>query len=78
MLLEKALIYMESMLGRRIDYDELLRIMVDKLLGRRPELLLWLVENPVKDYDRTLALRILGEERARDERFREVVGEGSS
>jgi hypothetical protein len=27
------------------------------------------VENPVKDYDRTLALRILEEERARDERF---------
>jgi hypothetical protein len=44
---------------------------------RRPELLLWLVENPVEGYDRTLALRILGEERARDERFREVVGEGS-
>jgi hypothetical protein len=66
------------MLGRRINYDELLRIMVDKLLGRRPELLLWLVENPVEGYDRTLALRILGEERVRDERFREVIGEGSS
>jgi hypothetical protein len=68
---------MENVLGRRIDYDELLRIMVDKLIGRRSELLLWLVGDPVECYDRTLALRILEEERARDERFREVVGESS-
>ncbi|MFZ8790497.1 MAG: hypothetical protein ACO2OZ_12735 [Acidilobaceae archaeon] len=52
--------------------------MVDKLPGKRPELLLWLVENPVKDYDRTSALRILEEGRARDERFRESGGECDS
>jgi|GEM_PF-1260722 hypothetical protein len=72
------MVYMESMLGRRIDCDEVLRTMVDKLPGKRPELLLWLVENPVKDYDRTSALRILEEGRARDERFRESGGECDS
>jgi hypothetical protein len=72
------MVYMESMLGRRIDCDEVLRTMVDKLSGKRPELLLWLVENPVKDYDRTSALRILEEGRARDERFREPGGECDS
>lgn len=69
---------MESMPGRRIDCDEVLRTMVDKLPGKRLELLLWLVENPVKDYDRTSALRILEEGRARDERFRESGGECDS
>jgi hypothetical protein len=72
------MVYMESMLGRRIYCDEVPRTMVDKLPRRRPELLLWLIENPVKDYDRTSALRILEEGRARDERFREPGGECDS
>jgi hypothetical protein len=68
------MVYIESMLRRRIDCDEVLRTMVGKLPRKRSELLLWLVENPVKDYDRTSALRILEEGRARDERFRESGG----
>ncbi len=68
-LLEKTLIAMESRLGRRLDYDTLLRILAKNVLQSKPWLLEWLIENPVKEHDTDRAQEMLRAERRRDERF---------
>ncbi len=69
-LLEKLLIAMEARLGRRLDYDELLRMLAEeKLRGRKPGLLLALFEKPVESHDTVAAAELLREERRRDDRF---------
>ncbi|MCE4613852.1 MAG: hypothetical protein F7C07_08525 [Desulfurococcales archaeon] len=67
-LLEKTLIDFEARLGRRLDYDELLRILVRKAQAR-PWLLAWLIENPVEGHDTDKAQQLLRSERRRDTRF---------
>ena len=67
-LLEKILIDFEARLGRRLDYDELLRILVRKAQAR-PWLLAWLIENPVEGHDTDKAQQLLRSERRRDTRF---------
>ncbi len=68
-LLERALIALESRLGRRLDYDTLLRILARRVLRGRPWLLEWLVNNPVEGHDTDRAQELLRAERRRDERF---------
>lgn len=69
-LLEKLLVTMEARLGRRLDYDELLRMLAsEKLKGGNPELLLTLFERPVTSHDTLAAARLLREERRRDDRL---------
>ncbi len=67
-LLERKLRELEDRLGRRLDYDELLRILVRRSAAR-PELLRALVENPVPGYSSEEAQGLLRRERARDTRF---------
>ncbi len=67
-LLERKLRELEDQLGRRLDYDELLRILVRRSTAR-PELLRALVENPVPGYRSDEAQELLRRERARDTRF---------
>ncbi|HID41233.1 MAG TPA: hypothetical protein EYP33_03650 [Pyrodictium sp.] len=67
-LLEKALIDLEARLGRRLDYDELLRLLATRARAK-PWLLRWLVENPVKEHDTRRAQELLRSERRRDTRF---------
>ena len=67
-LLEKVLIDLESRLGRRIDYDELLRILARDAQAK-PWLLRLLVERPVEGHDMDEAQRLLRSERKRDTRF---------
>ena len=57
---------MEAGLGRRLDYDDLLRILAQRV-RLRPQLLLWLFEDPVKGHDADGARRPLRAERRRDE-----------
>ena len=66
-LLERVLVEVEARLGRRLDYDELLRMLAARA-RLRPGLLLWLLENPVEGHDTEEALHVLREERKRDER----------
>ena len=68
-LLDKLLIKLENKLGRRLDYDEVIRIIVLQSLGRKPEYLLKLFENPIEGYDSLEAWKLLVEERRRDDRF---------
>lgn len=68
-LLDKLLIKLESKLGRRLNYDEVIRIIALQSLGKRSEYLLRLFENPVEGYDSLEAWRLLVEERRRDDRF---------
>lgn len=67
-LLERVLIDLESRLGRRLDYDELLRILA-RGAEAKPWLLRWLIENPVERHDTDRAQRLLRSERRRDTRF---------
>jgi len=67
-LLEKVLIDLESRLGRRLDYDELLRILA-RSAQAKPWLLRLLVERPVEGHDTDEAQRLLRSERRRDTRF---------
>ncbi len=67
-LLEKTLVSMESRLGRRLDYDTLLRLLAKKTLRGKPWLLEWLLNNPVSHHDTAKAQEILRLERRRDER----------
>lgn len=67
-LLEKVLIDLESRLGRRLDYDELLRILA-RSAQTKPWLLRLLVERPVEGHDTDEAQRLLRSERRRDTRF---------
>ena len=72
-LLERLLVAMEARLGRRLDYDELLRMLAaEKLRERRPELLLALFEKPVEGYDTAAAAELLRRERGRDDRLSEI------
>ncbi len=70
-LLDRLRAAMEARLGRRLDYDSLLRMLAEEGLRRekRPELLLELFRRPVGGHDTAEALRLLREERARDERL---------
>ena len=68
-LLEKALVAVESKLGRRLDYDTLLRILAKRVLRGKPWLLEWLVNNPVELHDTSRAQELLRLERKRDERL---------
>ena len=67
-LLEKTLIDFEARLGRRLDYDELIRILAIQAQSK-PQLLKLLVENPVEGYSTDEAQRLLRSERRRDTRF---------
>lgn len=67
-LLERALIDLEAKLGKRLDYDELLRILALSA-QTRPLLLKRLIENPVKEHDTDKAQRLLRSTRRRDTRF---------
>ncbi|MCE4599761.1 MAG: hypothetical protein F7C81_06150 [Desulfurococcales archaeon] len=66
-LLEKTLIDFEVRLGRRLDYDELLRILVRRVQSK-PQLLRQLIESPVEGYDTDKAQQLLRSGR-RDTRF---------
>ena len=61
-LLEKVLIDLESRLGRRLDYDELLRILAHSARAR-PWLLRLLIENPVEVHDTEKARQLLRREK---------------
>jgi len=67
-LLEKVLIDLELRLGRRLDYDELLRILA-RSAQARPWLLRLLIERPVGGHDTDKAQQLLRSERRRDTRF---------
>ncbi len=67
-LLERVLIDFEAMLGRRLDYDELIRILAIRAQSK-PQLLKLLLENPVKEHNTDTAQRLLADERRRDTRF---------
>ena len=67
-LLERALIDLEARLGRRLDYDELLRILA-RGVRMRPQLLKLLIVNPVEGHNMDRAQRLLRSERRRDTRF---------
>ncbi len=67
-LLEKTLIEFEARLGRRLDYDELIRILALRTQAN-PQLLRLLIQNPVKNHDTGNAQRLLRSERRRDTRF---------
>ena len=71
-LLDRVRAVLEARLGRRLDYDSLIRLLAEERLGReerRPELLLELFKRPVAGHDTDEALRLLRGERARDERL---------
>ncbi len=68
-LLEKTLIEFEARLGRRLDYDELIRILAIQTQAN-PQLLRVLIQNPVKSHDTDKAQRLLRRERMGDTRFR--------
>ncbi len=67
-LLERVLIDFEARLGRRLDYDELIRILAMRSQSK-PGLLRLLLENPVKEHNTDMAQRLLMSERRRDTRF---------
>ena len=67
-LLERTLIEFESRLGRRLDYDELLRILA-RGVHAKPQLLRQLLTNPVEEHDTAKAQQLLRSERRRDTRF---------
>ncbi len=67
-LLERALIDLEARLGRRLDYDELLRILA-RGVRMRPQLLKLLIINPVEEHNMDEAQSLLRSERRRDTRF---------
>ncbi len=67
-LLERTLIDFEARLGRRLDYDELIRILAIQAQSK-PQLLKILIENPVEGYNTDEAQRLLRSERRRDTRF---------
>ena len=67
-LLERTLIDFEAKLGKRLDYDELIRLLVIRAKGR-PQMLKLLIERPVEEHNTERAQRLLREERRRDTRF---------
>ena len=67
-LLQKTLIDLEARLGRRLDYDDVIRILAQRARGK-PELLMLLTQNPVKENDTDKAQRLLRRERERDTRL---------
>ena len=67
-LLERVLIDFESELGTRLDYDDVIRLLVTKVT-QRPQLLLSLFQSPVKGHNTNEAQRLLREERQRDDRL---------
>jgi len=71
--LEKILIEYEVKLKRRLDYDELIQILLDKLEGKdkRPELLLELKEMKVSSQLVSKAHEVLANERRLEEEILE-------
>ena len=67
-LLEKILIDFETQLERRLDYDELIRILALQA-QTKPRLLKLLLQNPVREHDTERAQHLLRSERRRDTRF---------
>ena len=72
-LLEKALIELETRLRRRLDYDELLRILTRNAQAK-PGLLRLLLEKSVKGYETDKAEQLLRSERKRGTRFETAAG----
>ncbi len=67
-ILEKTLIDLEARLGRRLDYDDVIRILAQRARGK-PELLMLLTQNPIEEHDTDKAQRLLRRERERDTRL---------
>ena len=67
-ILEKTLIDLEARLGRRLDYDDVIRILAQRARGK-PELLMLLTQNPIEEHDTDKAQRLLRRERERDARL---------
>ena len=67
-LLTKVLIELENELGRRLDYDDVIKILIERSKARRPKLLLKLKEMSVSEEIVGEARRLLGEERGIEER----------
>ncbi len=68
-LLTKILIKLESELGRRLDYDDVIRILIERSRARKPELLRTLKEMSVSTEIAERSHRMLEEE----SRFEEEV-----
>jgi len=62
-ILKKIMAKIEEQEGRRLDYDELLRLLASRFAERKPWLLLKLFENPVDGYRTELAQSMLREEK---------------
>jgi hypothetical protein len=65
-ILKKIMAKIEEQEGRRLDYDELLRLLASRFAKRKPWLLLKLFENPADGYRTELAQSMLREERKKD------------
>ena len=67
-LLTKVMIRLENELGRRLSYDDVIRILMERSRSRRPELLLMLKEMNVSEEVVRKAHRLLEEERGFEEK----------
>ncbi len=67
-LLTKVMIRLESELGRRLSYDDVIRILIERSKSRRPELLLMLKEMGVSEEVVRKAHRLLEGERGFEEK----------
>ncbi len=71
-LLERLAAALGARLGRSVDMDYVVRFAAEEALARmerRPELLRMLFREPVEGHDTSMSLRVLREERLRDDRF---------
>ena len=68
-LLTRVLIELENDLGRRLDYDDVIRILIEKSKVKKPELLLKLNEMSVSEEIAREARKLLEEEKRSEERF---------
>jgi hypothetical protein len=67
-LLTKVMIRLENELGKRLDYDEVIRILIERSMVRRPELLLRLKSMSVSEEISEKAHKLLSEERGIEEK----------
>ncbi len=68
-ILTRELIRLENELGRRLDYDEAIRILIERSRPRRPELLLRLKKMKVSEHIVSKAHEMLEEEAKLEEEF---------
>ena len=68
-LLTKTMIKLENELGRRLDYDDVIRILIERSKTRRPELLLKLKEMSVPSEVAEKARELLRKERRAGEKL---------